>query len=197
MAINLRGSTPIPDGSITESKLADNAVTTNKLATDAVTDVKIASSAVTETKIATDAVSETKIVNGAVTLTKVVEDIVTQHFFGTEVELSTTGVTEVSVGEFNFMISPDTASNWKSLAYSGKIKTDNVANNALFQLYIDGSPVGTQEQVNTTAYSIIDDQGIDLSSLLEGSHLVEVKLANGNAAGITTLGQLDLFLSKV
>jgi hypothetical protein len=60
----------IPDGSITNEKLAGAAVTTSKLETNSVTTLKIADSAVTEPKIATDAVTSSKIANLSVTAEK-------------------------------------------------------------------------------------------------------------------------------
>jgi hypothetical protein len=57
----------VPDGLITEDKLANNAVTGGKIANNAVTDVKLADNAVTAAKLANDAVTADKIANDAVT----------------------------------------------------------------------------------------------------------------------------------
>lgn len=61
----------IPDGSISEPKIASLAVTEGKIGSLAVTEGKIADSAVTETKIANLAVTENKIAANAVTPAKI------------------------------------------------------------------------------------------------------------------------------
>ncbi len=62
---------PIPDGAVTEPKLADDAVSTRTIANGAVNTARIADGAVTSAKIATAAVSSEKIANGAVTFTSI------------------------------------------------------------------------------------------------------------------------------
>ena len=63
----------LPDGAVTESKIAAGAVTTAKLADRAVTVANLGSGAVTESKIASGAVSTAKIAQGAVTADKLAD----------------------------------------------------------------------------------------------------------------------------
>lgn len=67
---------PIPDGSITNTKLANYAVSANKILTNAVTNAKIANGAVTNTKIADLAISTSKLSDYAVTNIKIADDAV-------------------------------------------------------------------------------------------------------------------------
>ena len=98
----------IPDGSITEAKLAANAVTAPKIADSSVTgtklgagavsSTKIADGAVLESKLATGVVTETKLSTGAVTETKLAAGAVTNSKIGTaavsEAKLQDSAVTE-------------------------------------------------------------------------------------------------------
>ncbi len=196
MAFNLRGSSPIADGSITESKLANNAVTAAKIAANAVEESKISSNAVTEAKIADTAISTNKLANNAVSVAKVTQDIVTQHFFGSEIELSNTGISETGVGEFNFLTSANNNENWKRLGYAVKIKTNDVAHTATAKLYIDSVQYGSD--INSTSLTYENKLGadIDISGLSAGNHLFEIKILSSNAAGITSIGQIDIYLGK-
>lgn len=67
---------PIPDGSITNTKLAAYAVSANKILTGAVTNAKIATGAVSNAKIADLAVSTSKLSDNAVTNIKIADDAV-------------------------------------------------------------------------------------------------------------------------
>lgn len=67
---------PIPDGSITNTKLATYAVSANKILTGAVTNAKIATGAVSNAKIADLAVSTSKLSDNAVTNIKIADDAV-------------------------------------------------------------------------------------------------------------------------
>ena len=205
MAINLRGSMPIPDGSITEAKLADNSVSSNKIqtnavieakiATDAVSNAKLAANAVTETKIANDAVSTNKITNDAVTTDKITANIAMKHFFGSEVELYLLGNVETSVAEFTFIKDSTTDVNgWNSVGYSVKLKSSNVANTATFNLYIDSNLVSTQTSTSLTYESFTD--GPTALSLANGDHFVELKLVNSSPTETAYIGAIDLYLSQ-
>lgn len=195
MAFNLRGPSQIADGSITETKLADNAVTETKIAADAVIAAKIAANAVEEAKIASNAVTETKIATDAVTIDKTVSAIVTQHFFGTEVELSHTGSVETTVGEFNFSYSGNDNEDWLNLGYSAKLKTSDVLNNASLKIYVDGVLLETAT-TNLLAYEHLYQDKLSLGVLAPGAHLVELKLVNADPATISTLGSIDVYLAK-
>lgn len=175
MAINFRGVGSVPDGSITSAKLADNAVTTNKLADDAVSTVKIQ--------------------NDAVNTTKVSADLGIQHFLGYETDLSVTGTTETSVGEFNFTKSGTTTENWLSFGYAASLKSSNVSNTATINFYIDTVLIATDGTTSTT-YFFSEDDSIDISSLTTGVHKVEVKLVNDTVGETATINKLDVYLGK-
>lgn len=195
MAINLRGSASIPDGSITEAKLANNAVTSLKLADSAVIESKVASDAITALKIADNAVVTSKINADAVTVDKVSTDIATQHFFGTEVELVHDTDVLTTIAEFNFTTGTDTTENWKAIGWSARAKTSDVLNDGAIHIFIDGTEYSSQT-TNSLTYENLADDGVDISALSAGSHLVEVKLQNSLTATTVTIGQLDVYFSK-
>lgn len=177
MPINLRASGVVPDGSITEAKLADNAVTENKLA----------SNAVTSTKIATDAVNADKLT----------EDLALQHFLGTETELFHTGTTETSIAEFHFMKdSTVSGENWKSISFSTMIKSSDVGNSAQIRLRIDGTFFTDTALTTSLTYEKQGSSPLDISALSDGNHLIEVLATNDTALGVVTTNQLEIYLSK-
>lgn len=69
----------IPNGAITNAKIADNAISTAKLQDTSVTTAKIADGAVTFNKIADGAIGFTKIEDGAVTSTKIQDGAITDE----------------------------------------------------------------------------------------------------------------------
>ncbi len=204
MPINLRGNS-VPDGSITNAKLADNSVSASKIQTDAVIDTKIAANAVTNTKIATDAVTDTKIASNAVTTPKIANDAITtakveaqlavEHFFGSEVELSHMGTTETIIAEFNFQKSSNPNEDWKTIGWSGMKRSTNAGNTADFNLYIDGVLELTTSSTSVT-YEAFDDDSVDISSLIAGSHLVEIKFVNSSPTESAYLSRVDVYLGK-
>ncbi len=196
MPINLRGNATVADGSITEAKLAPNSVSAAKIQTDAVIDTKIAANAVTNTKIAADAVTTTKIANDAVSIAKVSTEVATESFFGSEQTIENTGDTETSVADFNFIKAADTTSNWQKLSYKIKLNTDNVANTAMFKIYVDTVLYGSGTTTISTTPVVLSEVDLDISALSAGSHHVELKLDNSDVAGISTLTQVDIYLAK-
>ena len=195
MAINLRGTAVVADGSITEAKLANDSVSTAKIQTNAVIDTKIATDAVTTTKIATDAVTTVKIAADAVSVDKVTNDLATEHFFGTEVPFVITGTTETSIGEFHFTKSPSATETWQSLGYNLALQSDIVSNNASVKIYIDTVLFATQT-TNSITSVYFDQDSVNISSLTDDNHLVEIKLVNDTVGGIATLPNTDIYFGK-
>lgn len=195
MAINLRGSGIIPDGSITEAKLANNAVSAAKIQTDAVVADKIAANAVIADKIAADAVTTAKIANDAVSPDKVSADLGIQHFLGYETELAHTGSVETSIAEFNFTKSSTATESWKSLGSAISLKSNAVSNTATIKIYIDTVLYVTDGTASTTPV-FLEEDAIDISALSNGNHLVEVKLVNSEVTGVATISKLDIYLGK-
>lgn len=195
MPINLRGAGVIPDGSITEAKLANNAVSAAKIQTDAVIADKIAANAVIADKIATDAVTTTKIADDAVSPAKVTADLGIQHFLGYETELTHTGTTETTIAEFNFQKTSNFTENWQTLGYMFEYKSNDSANSATVSIYIDGVQVATHS-TTATSFEIETFDMVDLSALTHFKHLVEIKFSNSQATGVTTLSRLDVYLGK-
>ena len=66
----------IPDGTITNVKLATNAVSTDKISNNAVTSAKIADGSITDTKLASNSVTSAKITDGNVTNVKLAANAV-------------------------------------------------------------------------------------------------------------------------
>lgn len=126
MAFNFRGSS-VPDGSITNAKLADGAVSTNKIQNDAVT---------------TD---------------KVTADIGIQHFLGFEGTFAHTGTTETTIGEFNFTKSSTTTESWKSLGTAITLQSNDSGNTATVNVYIDSVLFVTDGTTSTTPVFLEDD----------------------------------------
>tara|TARA_R100000426_G_scaffold82291_1_gene60474 strand:+ start:29 stop:730 length:702 start_codon:yes stop_codon:yes gene_type:complete len=67
----------LPDGGVTEAKIASGAVTNGKLAADAVTTAKIANSAVTNSKLGDDCVTGSRIADNAVGTEHIADQAVT------------------------------------------------------------------------------------------------------------------------
>jgi hypothetical protein len=126
MAFNLRGNT-VPDGSITEAKLAPNSV------------------------------SSTKIQNDAVTADKVTANLGIQHFLGSETELVNTGDTEITVGEFNFTKDSTATESWMSLGFSATLKSNDVGNAATLNIYIDSVLTYFDGTTSITPHLMADD----------------------------------------
>ena|SRR3990167_8047960 len=196
MAINLRGTAVVADGSITEAKLANDSVSAAKIQTNAVIDTKIAANAVTEAKIATDAVTTTKIAADAVSIDKVTDNIGIQHFLGHEVEFAHIGTVLTSIAEFNFTKkSVSNVENWKSIGWAVSLKSSNVLNTATVQLWIDGVAYA-QETSSSTTYEHFSSDNSDISALADGLHLVEIKLVNDTVGETATINKLDVYLGK-
>ena len=205
MSFNLRGNN-VPDGSITEAKLADNSVSTVKLQNDAVTNPKVADSAintaelavnaVTTTKIADDAITTAKVANDAITIDKVTTNIGTESFFGSEASLFNIGTTLTSVGEFNFIKDTGNAANWKKLSYQVKLASSVGTNTATFKVFVDSVLYGVGVTTTSTTAVVLSENDLDISALSAGSHFVELKLQNSGATDTATLSQVDIFLSK-
>ena len=67
----------LPDGGVTEAKIASGAVTNGKLAADAVTTAKIANSAITNSKLGDDCVTGSRIADNAVATEHITDQAVT------------------------------------------------------------------------------------------------------------------------
>lgn len=195
MPINLR-SNSVPDGSITNAKLADNSVSSTKLQANSVIDTKIATDAVTNSKIAADAVTTTKIANDAVSIAKVSTEVATESFFGSEQTIYNLGTTETSVADFNFIKASDTTSDWKKLSYKIKLNVDNASDTGTFKIYVDTVLYGTGVTTQSLTPVVLGEVDLDISGLSTGSHHVELKLDNDSPTGTTTLTQVDIYLAK-
>ena len=165
MAFNLRGNS-VPDGSITNAKLADDSVSTSKLQ------------------------------NNAVTLAKAVDALANESFFGSEATLSHGTTTETSVAEFNFIKGSGDQANWNKLAYQVKLQSSNASNTASFRVYIDSVAYGTGVSTTSTSATALSESSIDISALANGNHFVELKLNNTSVSESATLSQIDVFFSK-
>ncbi len=186
MGINFRGPAAIPDGSITNAKLANNAVDSTKLADNAVIDTKIASNAVTNAKIAND----------AVTPSKVTQSIATTHFTGTEGEYSSLGTTPFSVWEFNF--TKDTTGemdNWVKAGFSVNLKSTSGSATSTAELFIDNVSYGSVSNMSTVyATAGITDRNI--SALAAGLHKAELRIYSDSPSESAFVNAWDVFLSK-
>lgn len=195
MAFNLRGgSVNIPDGSITESKLATNSVSASKIQTDAVIESKIAASAVSETKIATDAVSTAKIQDNAVVTAKASREIVTEQFLGSEAEFTYMSDTPFEISEFNFIKNSTDEANWKSLSWQVRLLA-SAGNTAQLNLKIDGTQFSTLGTTSTT-YVTLEATNVNISSLAAGKHTVTIEAENTGPTDSLTTNLLEVFLSK-
>lgn len=177
MPINLRGVGQVADGSITEAKLAN----------DAVTEAKIATNAVTETKIASDAVSANKLT----------ADVASTHFLGYEGSLSHTGMTETSIADFHFVKDTSTTGEaWASISFSAMIQSSSAGNDSQLRLRLDGTDFTSAITTNSTTPEKSSILLEDISFLSNGNHLLEVMADNSIAGGVTTVSQLEIYLSK-
>lgn len=166
MAFNLRGNS-VPDGSITEAKLAPNSVSSSKIQDD------------------------------AVTVDKVEHELATQHFIGSEVELSHTGTVETVLSELHFVLNSGTdGEKWKSLAASINFKSNDVGNSASVRIRIDGTLFTNNVATNNTSYFLDSTGFVDISGLADGNHLIEIMAVNDQVTGITTVGQVEIYLTK-
>lgn len=191
MPINLRSNaTNIPDGSITNAKLADDSISAIKLQSNSVTNAKISANAVTTPKLADD----------AVTTDKVESSIANYHYFGTETEVMKIGNVDEIIAEFNFNKASTASENWKSVSWSGKIKnTTSDSNDITIALYIDGVAHGT---IPTFGAGTIDEYQPfasgphDISALTSDIHKVEIHVNNTESGETSVLGQLDVYFGK-
>lgn len=205
MSFNLRSGS-VPDGSITNaklannavdsSKLADNSVVNAKLASNAVDSAKLADNAVVNAKIASNAVDGAKLASNSVDTTKVTGDLTTTLFLGSEISLPLVGTVETSVADFNFNIAANNAENWKKFSYSLSLASSVGTNTASVKMYIDGVQFGTTKTTVSTTPVILNDTDVDISSLTAGSHHFEVKLVNTGVSDTATLSQINVYFNK-
>lgn len=218
MALNLRRVGEVSDGSVTAAKLADGAVTTAKLADDAVVTGKIApgavgstdlaDDAVTSIKIAANAVTSAKIADGAVGSTEIADDAVigakiaagvvdselstkykTSLMIGDDTEVSVTGITPSTQKTLRFV----KAANLPGLNLIAKaeMKSNNALYTATLLYKVDGVQVGVSETSVATTYEL-KEQVVDLSSITNGMHTLDVELVSSNASGIVYNQLLEL-----
>lgn len=77
----------VPDGSITQDKLADSAVTSSKISTDAVGSSEVANDSLTANDLAADSVGSSEIANGAVKTNELADNSVTIQKISSTIEL--------------------------------------------------------------------------------------------------------------
>ncbi len=222
MAINLRRVGEVADGSVTSVKLADNAVTSAKIADDAVVTGKIADgavgsldladNAVISSKIAADAVISSKIADGAVGSTEIADDAVigakiaagvvdaelsakhkTSYLVADETEVSVTGIVPSIQKTLSFV----KASNLPGslLITKAEMKSNSASYTASITYKIDGSPVGVDETSTATVYEL-KEQEIDISSLGNGKHILDIVLVSSNALGVASNQLVELHLGS-
>lgn len=146
--------------------------------------------------VADGSITTAKLADGAVTIAKSSTELATESFFGSEQVIPNTGNVETSVADFNFIKANDSTSNWQKLSYKIKLQSDSGSNTASFKLYIDTVSVGAGTTTTATSPTLLSETDLDISSLIAGSHHVELKLLNSSAVGITTLSHVDLYLGK-
>jgi hypothetical protein len=79
----------VPDGSITNAKLASNAVTAIKITDRTITAAKIATGAITSNELASNSVITAKITDSAITAAKLAASALTANHFPTSLDLGT------------------------------------------------------------------------------------------------------------
>ena len=168
MTVYFRKCGEVPDGSITEQKLADLSVSTEKLK------------------------------NQAVTLAKAHAAVNLHHFTGDETEVSVEGTTETEKKTFKIVKASDQTKGFQpsTLHINAEVKTSDAAKEGSLKIYVDeeGTPRIT---VTTTSTSYEMKEGeADISDLATGSHIVKMKLVNADAAGTTYNDLLEIFMEK-
>ncbi len=182
----------VPDGAITQPKIAAGAVGGAQLAADAVQTANIAAGAVTQPKIAADAVGTTQIAAGAVGNAQIADNAVGT----TQIAAGAVGTTQIAAGAVGTDQIHDGAVTAADIG-TAAVGSDELAPNSVVAGKIGGNAVGSAQiadnAVGTSEIAAVSIINSHLSTgAVETAHIANyavttIKLANG-AVDSTKLG---------
>jgi len=164
----------IPDGSITEAKLATDSVTTLKIAAGAVSRSKVANGAISDSKLADDSVISSKIQRFAVGTEEIAPSAVT----GDKLAVRSVGARELDIGAVTSIDIEDRAINRVDIEI-GTITGSEIANDSIGAADLAPGSVGTSEILLGAVTSSKIANGTILSTDIADGTITSSDIANG------------------